>query len=127
MDETAKLRKTRKLVIERLKKVAMGIPVGRPPKEAKRQPWQKLGKHNGTPYFDTQCDGCGRMLFFQLKKDHAVWSWRPYSPYGRHRVIETKPLVEELITQRLKGTNKSKLEEILDEFTNDGPNEEQSE
>lgn len=120
MDETAKHRKMKKLVMERLRKVAQGQPIGRPPKEAKRQPWQKLGKHNGTPYFEVQCDGCGRTHYFQLRKEHGVWSWRPYFPFGRRRVIVTKPLVEELITQRLKGLSKSKLEEILDEFTHDG-------
>lgn len=117
MDETAKLRKIKKLVIERLRKVAMGQPVGRPEKEAKRQPWIPLGKHRSLPYFDTQCDGCGRHMYFHLRKEHGRWSWRPYNPYGRRQVIETKPLSEELVTQQLKGISKSKLEEILDGFT----------
>lgn len=118
MDETGKLRKVRKLVIERLRQVALGQPIGRPQK-TKRKPWIKLGKHGGYPYFDVQCEGCGRFLYFQLKKEKRVWSWRPYHPYGKRKVIETPPLVEDLITRQMQSISKSKLEEILDSYTNE--------
>ena len=126
MNESRKLRQARKLVIERLQKVAMGQPVGRPQRDGRRQPWQKLGKHNGTRYFEMRCEGCGRNHYFQLRKEHGAWSWRPYSPYGRRKLVETKSLAEELITQRLKSLNKSKLEELLDEYTYDEPDEDRS-
>jgi hypothetical protein len=122
MDETGKLRKVRKLVIERLRQVALGQPISRPQKP-KRKPWIKLGKHASLPYFDVQCEGCGRFLYFQLKKEKGQWSWRPYHPYGKRKVTETKPLVEEIITQRMKSISKSKLEEILDGFTDEGTDE----
>jgi hypothetical protein len=116
-----RLNRDRKVVIERLRQVALGQPVGRKRKSTPRQPWRKLGTHAGNPFFEVQCPDCDKTHFYQLSKIKGVWHWRPYNPYGPRRYyVETEPLTDEIVGRIKTERGKGVLEQILDEFTHDG-------
>jgi hypothetical protein len=111
----------RKVVIERLRQVALGQPVGRKKKATPRQPWRKLGNHAGNPFFEVQCPESGKTHFYQLCKIKGVWHWRPLNPYGPRRYrVETEPLAEDIVQQIKREKGKGAIEQLLDEFTHDG-------
>lgn len=106
-----------KRIMERLKRVSDGLPVGRP----KRSPiaWRPMAPHkrNGEITFCSVCEGCGRTNWFHLRRMKRKLEWKPYRPQG-HKYHDTTPTMDEALKNQT-GLSKSLIERILDEFSHE--------
>lgn len=103
-------------IMERLKRVSDGLPVGRPAK-TRSTPWCAMAPHkrDGNENFHAICDGCGRTNWFMLRKKNRRLEWRPYRPHGV-RYSDSTPTMNEALKNQT-GLSKSLIQRIIDEHT----------
>lgn len=110
------IKKAQKELMQRLKRVARGLPVAVPVKVGKNA-WRELRKRNGEFSFACPCEGCGRTNWFQVRRQNKKSEWRPFRPYGQDAKWTTPTMEEALKPLRM---SKGLIEQILGEMTTDG-------